>query len=165
MDHDKRGVQMALWEAQSVASTPRIHRSDKPKRDSSATVQFSSSRPDRRDPVTLNDALGTVIKGRGWTTQVNIRRLLADWDQLVGTVNAAHSHPESYRDTVLTIRTESTAWATALRRLAPALVRRLNQEVGEGSVSRVIVKGPNAPSWNHGPRSVRGGRGPRDTYG
>ncbi|MPZ04787.1 DUF721 domain-containing protein, partial [Micrococcus luteus] len=25
--------------------------------------------------------------------------------------------------------------------------------------------GPQAPSWRRGPRTVRGGRGPRDTYG
>jgi predicted nucleic acid-binding Zn ribbon protein len=52
-----------------------------------------------------------------------------------------------------------------VRLLAPALVRRLNEELGDGTVLRVQVLAPNAPSWRKGRRSVRGGRGPRDTYG
>jgi predicted nucleic acid-binding Zn ribbon protein len=48
--------------------------------------------------------------------------------------------------------------------LAPQLVRRLNEEAGEGTVRVVEVRGPSAPSWRRGPRSVKG-RGPRDTYG
>ena len=71
----------------------------------------------------------------------------------------------AYADTVLTIRTDATVWSTSLRTLAPSLVAKLNKELGEGTVTRIQVLGPNAPSWNHGPRSVRDGRGPRDTYG
>ena len=32
------------------------------------------------------------------------------------------------------------------------------------NVVQLRFLGPNTPSWNHGPRSVKG-RGPRDTYG
>ena len=63
------------------------------------------------------------------------------------------------------MRADSTAWATNLRLLAPSIVARLNEQLGEGTVLRIVVKGPDAPSWKHGRRSVRDGRGPRDTYG
>lgn len=138
---------------------PRRRRSQRPE-----GVQFSGARPDERDPQRVGAVLGKVIRERGWTTQVNLRTLLARWSDLVGPVNANHSHPESYQDGVLTIRTESTTWATSLRSLAPNLVAQLNSELGEGAVKRVVVLGPQAPSWKHGIRSVRG-RGPRDTYG
>jgi predicted nucleic acid-binding Zn ribbon protein len=59
---------------------------------------------------------------------------------------------------------DTTAWATQLRLLAPALVRRLNEELGAGTVTRVRVRGPAAPSWRKGGLRVIG-RGPRDTYG
>jgi predicted nucleic acid-binding Zn ribbon protein len=49
--------------------------------------------------------------------------------------------------------------------LAAAVVRRLNAELGDGAVVRIQVLGPQAPSWRRGSRSVRDGRGPRDTYG
>ena len=67
-------------------------------------------------------------------------------------------------DKVLTVRAESSTWATSLRQIAPQLVARLNEQLGQGSVERVQVIGPHAPSWKKGRRSVPG-RGPRDTYG
>jgi predicted nucleic acid-binding Zn ribbon protein len=66
---------------------------------------------------------------------------------------------------VLTVRADSTAWATQLRLLLPQVQRRLDEEVGEGVVTKVVVLAPTAPSWRRGPRSAPGGVGPRDTYG
>ena len=63
------------------------------------------------------------------------------------------------------VRTDSTAWATQLRLLAPTVVRRLNEELGAGTVTALDVQGPLGPSWKKGRRSTRDGRGPRDTYG
>ncbi|MDA7848425.1 DUF721 domain-containing protein, partial [bacterium] len=34
----------------------------------------------------------------------------------------------------------------------------------QAAITTLSIKGPGAPSWKHGPRSVPG-RGPRDTYG
>src|SRR5690242_11296633 len=61
--------------------------------------------------------------------------------------------------------TDSTAWATQLSLLAPALVRRLNEELGDGTVTLIDVLGPHVPSWAKGRRRTRDSRGPRDTYG
>ena len=77
----------------------------------------------------------------------------------------AHSQAESFADGKLVVRTDSTAWATQLRLLAPTVVRRLNEDLGHGTVVVIEVLGPHAPSWKHGSRTVRDGRGPRDTYG
>ena len=49
--------------------------------------------------------------------------------------------------------------------LAPNVVRRLNEELGHGTVTLIEVVGPHLPSWKKGLRSTRDGRGPRDTYG
>jgi predicted nucleic acid-binding Zn ribbon protein len=80
-------------------------------------------------------------------------------------VNAAHSTPIGYQDGVVTVRAESTVWATSLRAMAPQLVAKLNELLGDGTVTRVEILGPDVPSWKRGRRSVRDGRGPRDTYG
>jgi predicted nucleic acid-binding Zn ribbon protein len=66
---------------------------------------------------------------------------------------------------VLVVEADSSAWATQVQLLIPALLRRLAEEVGEGTVERVVVRGPAAPSWRKGPRVAPGSRGPRDTYG
>ncbi len=87
------------------------------------------------------------------------------WDLIVGTDVAAHCTPERYADSELVVRADSTAWATQMRLLASTVVRRLNMDLGDGAITRIQVLGPVAPSWRRGPRSVRNGRGPRDTYG
>lgn len=116
------------------------------------------------EPTALGDILAEVIDSQGWTREVNVHQLLARWPELVGPVNAEHSTPTTYADTVLTVRADSSTWASSLRLIAPQLVARLNEQLGQGTVTRVNVVGPEAPSWKKGRRSVPG-RGPRDTYG
>lgn len=117
------------------------------------------------DPQPLGEALEDVIAERGWTKQVSVHLLLGRWPELVGDTVAEHSRPESYERGQVLIRCDSTAWATQLRLMAPQLLARLNASLGDGTVKRLNILGPDAPDWRKGPRTVRGGRGPRDTYG
>lgn len=160
--HDPTGVELArAIAAQAGAASQGVRRRrKKPRRQSGIEHTYVND----RDPQLLGAALDSVMAAKGWLTQVNVHVLLANWPKLVGQVNADHSTPESYDGDVLTVRAESTTWATQLRLFAPQLVALLNAELGDGTVSRVVVKGPDAPSWKHGRRSVPG-RGPRDTYG
>lgn len=118
----------------------------------------------RGEPLSLGQALEGVIEDRGWGTQVNVHLLLGRWPELVGDAVAQHSTPEAYRDRVLVVRTSSTNWAAQLRLMAPQIVAKMNATLGDGTVKAVRILGPEAPSWRHGPRTVKG-RGPRDTYG
>ena len=52
----------------------------------------------------------------------------------------------------------------AARVLAPTVVGRLNEELGEESLRYMEVLGPRQKSWVKGKLRVKG-RGPRDTYG
>jgi predicted nucleic acid-binding Zn ribbon protein len=106
-----------------------------------------------------------LVAEQGWSTDLAVHALFGRWDAIVGTQLAQHCRPHSFTDTELTVTADSTAWATQVRLLAPAVVRRLNEELGHGTVTRIVVEGPQPPSWQRGRRSVRGGRGPRDTYG
>lgn len=100
------------------------------------------------------DAGGDLVKAR----------LFAGWAEIVGADIAAHARPEALVDRELTVQAESTAWATQLRLLAPGMVRKINEALGHGAVTRIRTQGPTAPSWRFGNRHVPG-RGPRDTYG
>lgn len=91
--------------------------------------------------------------------------MIGRWAAVVGPEVAAHCLPEGFEDGVLTVRADSTAWATQVRLLVPALLRRMAEEVGEGTVRTVVVRGPSAPSWRRGARVAPGSQGPRDTYG
>jgi predicted nucleic acid-binding Zn ribbon protein len=165
-EHDKQGLDLAkslagrLKGMSPVKPVKRTRR--RPRIDG---AQISSARPDDRDPQKLTNTLGRLMRDQGWEVDVAVHSVMARWPAIVGPEMAEHCKPESYQDTELTVRTDSTAWATQLKMLAPDLVRRLNAELGEGTVTRVNVQGPHAPSWRKGPRTIRGGRGPRDTYG
>lgn len=112
----------------------------------------------------MADALGDLVRQQGWDDRLSAQRVFTDWASIVGPQIAQHSVVDGYEDAVLHVATDSTAWATQLRLLAPRLVARLNEELGDGAVLRIEVRGPQAPSWKRGPRTVKG-RGPRDTYG
>lgn len=125
----------------------------------------SGSGPDARDPQTFGAALQRLIDERGWGEQVAVGGAMGRWDEVVGDEIAAHCRPETFEDGVLTVRAESTAWATQVRLLVPAILRSLDDRLGEGTVTKIVVKGPGGPSWRHGPRVAPGAVGPRDTYG
>ena len=90
--------------------------------------------------------------------------VMAQWDTLVGADIAAHCQPESFDDTTLHVRCDSTTWATQLRLLSSSLLAKFDADLGHGVVTKIMVLGPSAPSWRKGFRHVKG-RGPRDTYG
>jgi predicted nucleic acid-binding Zn ribbon protein len=129
-----------------------------------APDQRSGAHPDERDPQLLGPTLDRLVADRGWETDAAVGGVMGRWDAIVGAEVAAHARPLSYADGELVVQTDSTAWATQIRLLAPTLLARLAAELGAGTVTTVTVRGPSAPSWKRGPLSVRG-RGPRDTYG
>ena len=64
------------------------------------------------------------------------------------------------RSARLLVRCDSSAWATQLRLLAPRLVARLNEELGQGTVRMIKVRGPEAPRKGYGPLRAPGSTGP-----
>ncbi len=121
-------------------------------------------RPRREDPQPLTSAIGGLLDTRGWQQRAAMGSVFGRWADIVGHDLAAHTRPDSFADGELAVTADSTAWATQVRLLAPMLVRRLNSELGDGSVRRVKVRGP-APPRQRGGWRVPGGKGPGDTYG
>jgi predicted nucleic acid-binding Zn ribbon protein len=150
--------------ATAGAGTPAKRRTRKrPDRRESGRV--SGARPDDRDPQLLDATLGRLVADHGWELSLRVHGVMARWPEIVGDDIAGHSEPESFADGKLVVRATSTAWATELRLLAPTVVRRLNEELGTGTVTVLEVLAPQGPSWKKGSRSIKGARGPRDTYG
>lgn len=124
----------------------------------------SGAGPSRRDPQLLGSLVEKMTTEHGWSAPVSIGGVVGRWREIVGDDLADHCEIETFDEATLVLRADSTAWATQLRLLQPQLERRLAEEVGEGVVETIVIRGPGGPSWTRGPRSVRG-RGPRDTYG
>jgi predicted nucleic acid-binding Zn ribbon protein len=116
------------------------------------------------DPQLFSTAIGRMLDQNGWQQQAAMGSVFGRWAEIVGTDLAAHTRPDSFADGELAVVADSTAWATQVRLLAPMLVRRLNEEVGDGSVRHVRVRGPQPPRQRGGWR-VPGSKGPGDTYG
>ena len=165
-EHRPDGLDLARAAAKAAAAspgTPPRKKSGRPRR--RAFTTSSGARPDDRDPQLLDDAMGRLIAHHGWEVDLKVQGVFGRWAELVGQEVADHCTPESFDEGRLVVRTDSTAWATQLKLLAPSVVRRLNEELGHGTVTVIEVLGPHLPSWKKGRLSSRDGRGPRDTYG
>ncbi len=170
--HDPTGLDLASEIARQTARNTPLLPPEAPPASSLKRRRFgrfeeqrSGARPDDRDPQPLGSVLNQVSHRRGWVKRISLSTVLRNWADLVGEDNAEHSQPVNFVDGVLTVQCDSTAWATGMRFAASALVARLNKELGEQTVQRIDIRAPNQPSWKKGRRSVRDGRGPRDTYG
>jgi predicted nucleic acid-binding Zn ribbon protein len=126
--------------------------------------RWSGPKPDERDPQPLGRLAARLAANRGWAARLAGGQVFGKWAALVGADVAEHTEPVSLSEGELTVRADSTAWATQLRLLQRQVLAKIAAEVGDGVVKRLKVQGPSAPSWRHGPRHVPG-RGPRDTYG
>ena len=172
-DHDESGLDLARSIARSLARG-RPRRRSRPGRVPRADPAASGSHPDDRDPQTLDSTIGRLVDEQGWSDDLRVHGVFSRWDLIVGHDLAQHVRPTGFQQDPdpesgaggrLVVQADSTAWATQTRLLAATLVRRLNEELGEGTVRVVEVLGPTGPTWKRGRFSVRGGRGPRDTYG
>ena len=125
---------------------------------------YSGAGPDSRDPQPIARSVDDLVTERGWSQPLSVGGVEGRWPEIVGSDVAAHCAPEDFEAGRLTVRADSTAWATQVRLLAPTLLARLNDDLGAGTVTHLQVLGPQGPSWKKGRLRVKG-RGPRDTYG
>ncbi|MEJ7834138.1 MAG: DciA family protein [Nocardioides sp.] len=164
--HREDGLDLARALTRATAgSSPKARRRRRDPERPPVRGRVSGAHPDDRDPQLLEGEVARLVDDRGWALDLRLRGVFARWGELVGSEVAAHCTPETFTDGTLVVRTDSTAWATQLKLLAPNVVRRLNEELGHGTVLLIEVLGPHLPNWKKGRRSVRDGRGPRDTYG
>jgi predicted nucleic acid-binding Zn ribbon protein len=117
-----------------------------------------------RDPRGIDDILEGLTTKLGWNSSLAKAELLSSWVELAGAETAGHSEPVGIEDGVLTVRCDSTAWATQLRLMRGQITTSIAQRFPDAGIESVKFDGPNAPSWKRGARSIPG-RGPRDTYG
>ena len=117
------------------------------------------------DPKNIGAILNELIDTRDWRQGVAEGNLFSDWKEIVGADVAEHSTPITLFEGKLTIQTTSTAWSTQLRSMQSDLLKTIRQSAPGALVEELSIIGPHAPSWKRGLRTIRGARGPRDTFG
>ncbi|MEO8106748.1 MAG: DciA family protein [Actinomycetes bacterium] len=145
-------------------AAPRRQRARPRRRRVTEAGSYSGAGPDERDPQSIGRAVDDLVGERGWTAPLAVGGVEGRWPEIVGADVSQHCEPEQFEAGKLTVRADSTAWATQVRMLAPTLLARLNDDLGAGTVTHLQVLGPQGPSWKKGKLRVKG-RGPRDTYG
>jgi predicted nucleic acid-binding Zn ribbon protein len=107
------------------------------------------------DPKLFSTAIRELLASRGWEQRAAVGGVFGNWTGIVGPELAEHTRPERFEDGELTVVADSTTWATQLRLLASTLVRRLNEELGQGTVRKVKVVGPSSGPRRPGAWRVR----------
>lgn len=93
-------------------------------------------------PQPFGAGIKKLLAERGWEEKAAVGGVFGNWEKVVGPEIAGKTRPGAFEGGELTIHCESPAWATQVRMLAGPLVRRLNEELGDGTVTRVKVVGP-----------------------
>ena len=117
-------------------------------------MSYRSSRTpgnDPQDPRKISETLDALTKRLGLAPPDSLSKVFAGWDGLVGELLAAHLRPVGLRDGVLTVEVIEPAWATQLKFLGDDLIRRVNEQVGAGTVSSLSVR---VVGTRRGPRAV-----------
>jgi predicted nucleic acid-binding Zn ribbon protein len=99
----------------------------------------------RRAPRPLSAALS------GLTGQLAPRTTLGEvqrvWPSVVGPAVAREASPTTERGGTLTITCRSSVWAQELDLMAPELVGRLNEQLGEGRITALRCVASPPRSW------------------
>ena len=118
-----------------------------------------------RDPAELGSVMTTIAGNGVWAANMKLAQLRNHWDQVVGQAIASHSAVADFTDGVLTIRAESTVWATQLtyliHRYHPSQSqridhhrdsrdrpgRRIHAQMGSAAVAKIPNKFAEASLW------------------
>lgn len=116
-----------------------------------------------RDPKSIGAIVSRTIAERGWAPFLSRESVIDQWVDIVGPDVAAHTAPE-IDDELITVRCDSSAWATNLRLMRHEILAEILARFPNSGLEKISVVGPGVPQQIKGPRRVKW-RGPRDTYG
>ena len=116
------------------------------------------------DPELIGGVLNDLVADRDWDSGLAEGNLFVHWKKIIGDEISEHAQPISILDNVLTIQSSSTAWATQLQLISNELLATIQKDATGVLIERLVIIGPQTPTWKKGVRTIRNARGPRDTY-
>ena len=123
----------------------------------------SDNTRDATEPKPIGELLNELIQERDWKSGLSEGEIFVKWDEIVGADIAANSEPIEIKEEKLIIKCASTAWATQLNLIKAQLLQSIQNIAPK--INSLEIIGPNSPSWRKGLRTIKGAKGPRDTYG
>jgi predicted nucleic acid-binding Zn ribbon protein len=116
------------------------------------------------DPELISGVLSDLVSDRDWDSGLAEGNFFVNWKKIVGDEISEHALPISILENVLTIQSSSTAWATQLQLISNDLLATIQKDATGVLIERLVIIGPQTPTWKKGIRTIRNARGPRDTY-
>ena len=92
------------------------------------------------DPVPVGPALDRVLAGLGAPPADALSALFERWTQLAGRPLADHGAPASLSGGVLVVKVTEPAWSTEWRYRQGEVLRRCDEALGAGVVTRIEVR-------------------------
>ncbi|MFD0799727.1 DUF721 domain-containing protein [Streptomonospora algeriensis] len=108
----------------------------------------------RNEPQLFGDAVRAWLAEHGLQEQVAVGGVFGRWNEIVGDYNAQHLRPVSYEGGELVVAADSATMAAHARAMVRDLLRRLNEELGHGTVTSIKVQAPGRGP-GPGPRRAR----------
>lgn len=98
--------------------------------------------PEEEDrlPRRLSESLDGITRSMGAPGVVALNMLFNRWEEIAGSVAAAHSWPLSVTRGALVVAVDGPGWATSLRALSTQLLQRVEDVAGPGVADRIEVR-------------------------
>ena len=94
----------------------------------------------RDEPGKLSEVLDELITTRDWKKGIAEGTLFSNWRKIVGDEVANHCEPITLLEGRLTIRAETTAWATQLRLIQDEILKTLQTHSEGALVEELLVR-------------------------
>lgn len=96
--------------------------------------------PESSGPKRIGDALDQVASRLKAPRAKVLAAVFDAWEELVGSVLAAHTTPVRLADGELVVAVDDPAWAAEMRFFSAELINRINAHAEEKAVDRLSVR-------------------------
>jgi hypothetical protein len=102
-------------------------------------------RPPLRKAARAGELLDKLLQSYGLDKKLQQYRALVIWDEVVGPQIAARARPSKIRGSVLEVCVDQPAWMQQLQLMKPQILKKLNEQLGEGEISEIFLKRGKVP--------------------
>ena len=98
-----------------------------------------------RKAARAGELLEKLLQNYGLDKKLQQYRALVIWDEVVGPQIAARARPSKIRGSVLEVCVDQPAWMQQLQLMKPQILRKLNEQLGEGEIKEIFLKRGKVP--------------------
>lgn len=94
----------------------------------------------RTTPKSVGQVIEKLLPKLGLKQQVEQNKLVIDWAIIVGGVNSKHSKPSVFRDGVLIVSVDHSAWRMEFEHQKPLWLRKVREYMKPTTVKEIVFR-------------------------